>query len=200
LIKKKVTRELTQSGDMFFMGLSSTVIFKHWPEMKKEFDSIGLHDAYIETRKHSGEVMVKPMRVSDRLAAQGLNPSTPPGTFQMRPLIYKMFVKQVERTGIKVQFGMNVVDYYEDAETRKAGIVTKEGEKIEADIVIAADGVGSKSQRVVGGQVRAIQSGRAMWRAAFPIENLDQDEEVKKTFCLIDGNPIVRTFLAYVPR
>ncbi|EPE37104.1 FAD/NAD(P)-binding protein [Glarea lozoyensis ATCC 20868] len=188
---------INTAGDMFFMGLSSTVIFKHWPEMKKEFDSIGLHDAYIETRKHSGEVMVPPMRVRDRLAAQGLNPSTPPGTFQMRPLIYKMFVKQVERIGIKVQFGKNVVDYYEDEETGKAGITTKDGEKFEADIVIAADGVGSKSQRVVGGQVRAIQSGRAMWRAAFPIENLDQDEEVKKTFCMIDGSkPIVRTFLA----
>jgi 2-polyprenyl-6-methoxyphenol hydroxylase-like FAD-dependent oxidoreductase len=196
-MRQVVTPRLTAIGDMFFMGLSSTVLFKHWPEMKKEFDSIGLHDAYIETRKHSGEVMVKAMRVADRLAAQGLDPSTPPGTFQMRPLIYKMFVKQVERVGVKVQFGKTVVDYYEDSETGKAGIVTKDGEKFEADIVIAADGVGSKSQRVVGGQVRAIQSGRAMWRAAFPIEHLDQDEEVKKTFCMIDGNkPIVRTFLA----
>ncbi|KAH6665604.1 putative 3-hydroxybenzoate 6-hydroxylase 1 [Halenospora varia] len=191
---------LNTAGDMFFMGLSSTGLFKHWPEMKKEFDAIGLHDAYLETRKHSGEVMVKPMRVADRLYTQGLDPSRPPGAFQMRPLIYKMFVKQVERAGIPVEFGQNVVDYFESAETRKGGVVTKEGKTYEADLVIAADGVGSKSQKLVGGQVRAVQSGRAMWRAAFPIENLDKNPEVKETFSMVDGvngkHPIVRTLLA----
>ncbi|KAF4629712.1 hypothetical protein G7Y89_g8434 [Cudoniella acicularis] len=187
---------INTAGDMFFMGLSSTVIFKHWPEMKKEYDSIGLHDAYLETRKHSGEVMVKPMRVADRLRAQGLNPETPPGTFQMRPLIYKMFVKQVERTGVSVEFDQYVVDYFEDVGKGKGGVITKEGKRYEADLVIAADGVGSKSQKLVGGQVRAVQSGRAMWRAAFPIENLDKNPEVKEFFHLIDGkHPIIRTFL-----
>ncbi|KAH8667967.1 putative 3-hydroxybenzoate 6-hydroxylase 1 [Tricladium varicosporioides] len=188
------------AGDMFFMGLSSTGLFKHWPEMQREFNTISLHDAYIETRKHSGEVMVKPMRVSDRLHAQGLDPSRPPGTFQMRPLIYKMFVKQVERVGIPVYFNQHVVDYFENSETGKGGVMTKEGKTYEADLVIAADGVGSKSQKLVGGQVRAVQSGRAMWRAAFPIENLDKNPEVKQTFSMVDGingrHPVVRTFLA----
>jgi 2-polyprenyl-6-methoxyphenol hydroxylase-like FAD-dependent oxidoreductase len=157
-------------GDMYFMGLSATKFFKHWPEMKAEYDSIGLHNAWIETFKHSGEQMVEPLSVAERLRDAGLDPKTPPGTFQMRPLIYKMFVSQVERLGIQVQFGRRVVDYFENDDKTKGGCITADGERFDADIVIAADGVGSKSQRLVGGQVRARSSGRAMWRAAFPIE------------------------------
>ena len=188
--------DINTAGDMYFMGLSATKFFHHWPEMNEEYDAIGLHDAWIETFKHSGEQMIKPLRVADRLKAAGLNPGTPPGTFQMRPLVYKMFVKQVERLGVNVEFGRRVVDYYEDTEKNKAGVTTDDGQKYEADVVIAADGVGSKSQKLVGGQVRARSSGRAMWRAAFPIEVLDNDPEVKEFFHMIDGkHPIVRTWL-----
>lgn len=178
------------------MGLSSTKWLKHWPELAAEYDRISLHNAWIETYKHSGEPMIKTMKVSERLRETGLDPNTPPGTFQMRPLIYKMFVDQVDRLGVKVEFNQRVVDYYEDIKTGKGGVITADGTKYEADIVVAADGVGSKSQKLVGGQVRAISSGRAMWRAAFPIENLDKDPKVREFFSMINGeDPIVRTWL-----
>ncbi|KAK3059616.1 hypothetical protein LTS18_010428 [Coniosporium uncinatum] len=84
--------DINTAGDMYFMGLSATRFFRHWPELQKEYDAISLHDAWIETFKHSGEQVIPPKKVSDRLRAQGLDPNTPPGTFQMRPLVYKMFV------------------------------------------------------------------------------------------------------------
>jgi 2-polyprenyl-6-methoxyphenol hydroxylase-like FAD-dependent oxidoreductase len=183
---------------MYFMGLPATRFFKHWPEMKEEYDAIGLHNAWIETFKHSGEPIVKPLYVAERLKAAGLDPKTPPGTFQLRPLIYRMFVKQVERLGVKIEFNSRVVDYFEDEARGKGGCITQDGKRYEADVVIAADGVGSKSQKLVGGQVRAVSSGRAMWRAAFPIENLDKDPEVKEHYKMVgpnDSEPIVRTYL-----
>lgn len=183
------------AGDMFFMGLSATRFFKHWPELAKEFDSISLHDTWLETFKHTGEMMIKPLKMSDRLRAQGLDPDTPPGTFQMRPLVYKVFVRQVEKLGIKLEYNRRVVDYFEDEKTGKGGAITDDGKRYEADVVIAADGVGSKSQKLVGGQVRARSSGRAIWRAAFPIEHLDKNPEVKEFFHLVNGTePIVRTW------
>lgn len=184
---------------MYFMGLSATPFFKHWPEMKAEYDSIGMHNAWIETYKHSGEQMIKPLKVAERLKAAGLDPNTPPGTFQMRPLIYRMFVRQVEKLGVSIDFNSYVVDYFEDAASGKAGVKTKAGKTYEADIVIAADGVGSKSQKLVGGQVRAKSSGRAMWRAAFPVEHLDKNPEVKEHYKMVGENndePMVRTYLA----
>ncbi|KAK0615327.1 hypothetical protein B0T17DRAFT_657520 [Bombardia bombarda] len=172
--------DINTAGDMYFMGLSATKFFKHWPEMAKEFDEISLHNAWIETFKHDGTRMIPPLKVADRLRDAGLNPDTPPGTFQMRPLVYKMYVHQVRRLGIQIQFGKRVVDYFEDEARGKAGVVTDNDERFEADVVIAADGVGSKSQKLVGGQVRAMKSGRAMWRAAFPIEHLDKNPEIKE--------------------
>ncbi|EME48805.1 monooxygenase-like protein [Dothistroma septosporum NZE10] len=189
---------INTQGDMYFMGLSATRFFKHWPEMKAEYDSIGLHNAWIETFKHSGEQMIPPLSVAERLRDAGLDPNTPPGTFQMRPLIYQMFVKQVEKLGVDIEFNRRVVDYFEDEATGKGGCVTEDGKRYEADVVIAADGVGSKSQKLVGGQVRARSSGRAMWRAAFPIGHLDKDPEVKDFFKMVGpegNNPVVRTFL-----
>lgn len=190
---------INTAGDMYFMGLSATRFFKHWPEMAAEYDSISLHDAWIETFKHSGEQMIKPLKVADRLRAQGLDPNTPPGTFQMRPLVYKMFVRQVQELGVHIEYNQRIVDYEEDEAKGKAYAINDAGEKFEADVIIAADGVGSKSQKLVGGQVRAVSSGRAMWRAAFPIECLDQKPEVKEFFKMAnDGaNPIVRTWLGY---
>ncbi|KAF2013035.1 FAD/NAD(P)-binding domain-containing protein [Aaosphaeria arxii CBS 175.79] len=187
---------INTAGDMYFMGLSATRFMKHWPELQEEYKRISLHNAWIETFKHSGEVIIKPLRVADRLRDQGLDPDTPPGEFQMRPLVYKMFVSAVEKLGVSVEFNRRVVDYYEDEEKGKGGCVTDDGKRYEADVIIAADGVGSKSQKLVGGQVRARPSGRAMWRAAFPVEYLDQNPKVKEFFKLMPNKEsIVRTWL-----
>ena len=180
------------------MGLSATRFFRHWPEMQVEYDAISLHNAWMETYKHSGEQMVKPMFVADRLKAQGLDPKTPPGSFQMRPLVYKMLVKQLERLGVPISFNSRVVKYLEDEANEKALCWTDDGRCFEADVIIVADGIGSKSQEVVGGEVRARSSGRAMWRAALPIENLETNHKVKEFYCMLgpDGDqPVIRVFL-----
>lgn len=180
------------------MGQSATKFFRHWPELSREYQLISMNNAWIETFKHDGERMITPKKVADRLRQTGMDPNKPPGAFQMRPLIYRMYLNEVERQGIKIQFGHKVVDYWEDQERQKAGVVTEKGERFEADIVIAADGVGSKCQKLVGGQVRAMSSGRAMWRAAFPIHHLDKNPELKE-FLKMGGHnrdePMVRTWL-----
>ena len=79
----------------------------------------------------------------------------------------------------------------------RGGVELEDGTRVEADLVIAADGIGSKSQKLVGGQVRARSSGRAMWRAVFPVEEMEQNPKVMEFFALQNGtDPIVRTFFA----
>ena len=183
-------------GDMYFMGRSATKFFKHWPELSAEYHDISLHNSWLETYKHDGEIMIKPVKAAQRLRGAGLDPNDPPGTFQMRPLVYQMFINQLEKLRVTIQFGCRVVEYFENETTGKGGAKTEDGKVYEADIVIAADGVGSKSQQLVGGQVRAQKSGRAMWRAAFPRHHLDRNPEVKKFFSLMnDEDPIIRTWL-----
>lgn len=195
----QLSPDLWVPGDMYFMGHSATRFFQHWPEMLREYEDISMGNAWLETFKHSGERIIPPMKVSDRLRPEGMDPNTSPGTFQMRPLIYKMLLHQTERLGVNVQFGKKVVDYSEDVMSERAVAITDQGERFEADVVIAADGVGSKSQKLVGGQVRAKSSGRAIWRASFSSEHLDKHPEVKAFFGNIPGNnndePVIRKFL-----
>ncbi|KAI1456663.1 FAD/NAD(P)-binding domain-containing protein [Annulohypoxylon moriforme] len=190
--------DINTAGDMYFMGHSATKFFRHWPELSKEYDAISMNNAWIETFKHDGEKVISQLKVSERLRQAGMDPNTPPGAFQMRPLIYRMYINELKRQGIEINFGQRVVDYWEDEERQRAGVVTAKGDRFEADIVIAADGVGSKCQKLVGGQVRAMSAGRAMWRAAFPIHHLDKDPELKE-FLQFGGpnkdEPIVRTWL-----
>ncbi|KAI0480947.1 hypothetical protein GGR56DRAFT_628274 [Xylariaceae sp. FL0804] len=127
-----------------------------------------------------------------------MDPEKPPGTFQIRPAVYQVYLNQVERLGVKIQFNKRVVEYFDDEERGKAGVVTDQGERFEADVVIAADGIGSKCQKIIGGQVRAVSSGRAMWRAAFPRHHIDKNEEVAEFYKMMGPhgiNPCVKTWL-----
>lgn len=165
---------------MVLLGLSATKFFKHWPDMAKEYESFSMHDAYMETLKHSGEQMIQSLKVTHRLQARGLQPGTSPGSFQMRPLLYGLLLQQLVKLGIDIHSDQRVIDFEETAD--KGRVITDQGITYEADIIIAADGVGTKSQKIVGGQVRAVPSGRAMWRAVIPREHLNSNPQVRDSF------------------
>jgi 2-polyprenyl-6-methoxyphenol hydroxylase-like FAD-dependent oxidoreductase len=71
-----------------------------------------------------------------------------------------MLYDQSQRLGIKVTFGVSVVNYLENATEGTATAVVNDGRQLTADIVVAADGLGTKSHQIVLGQpVRAIRTG-----------------------------------------
>jgi glycine/D-amino acid oxidase-like deaminating enzyme len=89
--------QISTMGDMYFMGLSGTRFFKHWPDMAREYDEISLHDCWMETFKHSGELMIPVLKAAERLKEAGLDPNTPPGAFQMRPLVCEWSLSEQRR-------------------------------------------------------------------------------------------------------
>lgn len=74
-----------------------------------------------------------------------VDPNNASMVMQMRPLWHKMLWHQVQRFGIEVSFGKRVVEYFEDSDRGVAGVVTDRGERTEAEVVLAADGVNSRS-------------------------------------------------------
>ncbi len=69
-------------------------------------------------------------------------------------------------------------DYFEDEE--KAGVVCTNGVRLEADIVIGADGVSSKARTIVlGYEDKPKSSGYAVYRAWFSSDELAKDPDVK---------------------
>lgn len=71
--------------------------------------------------------------------------------------------------GIPIRHAAKAVDYFEtDSE---GGAVLENGERLSADIVVAADGIGSRSWRLISGtKEEPISSSFAMYRTTFPLE------------------------------
>ncbi|KAK0491386.1 hypothetical protein IW261DRAFT_1354932 [Armillaria novae-zelandiae] len=72
--------------------------------------------------------------------------------------------------GITIEHGINIQDYSETAE--KGFAILEDGSKLEADLVIAADGVGGKAWGIVSGKKeQPISSGYAIYRMTFPLNH-----------------------------
>ena len=114
-----------------------------------------------------------------------------------RPKLIGALYDQVLSLGISVTFGKPVVDYYEDLETGKAGAITDQDERFEADLIIAADGVGSKSWKVVSGEdSKPKSSGFSVYRVAYPTKLAFESSLVKERFALTEGgDDICRVYL-----
>lgn len=111
-----------------------------------------------------------------------------PMMIQLRPLFHAMLYHQLERFGIQVTYNKKVVRYYEDPLRCLGGIESEDGKTAEADLVLAADGLNSKSHDIVlGGQERGRPSGRSIFRAAWPLETAMADPVVKEYFGLKEG-------------
>ncbi|KAK8117031.1 uncharacterized protein PG998_005312 [Apiospora kogelbergensis] len=167
---------------------------KTWPEMAEENDRISVNPR-ISFHRSTGEVISgpSPFRLDNGDATAALDPATR-FHFHHRPKFLQMLVSQLERIGIQIEYGCRTTEYYE--ETEKAGVRLDDGRNVEADVVVAADGIGTKSHKLVNGQeIRAWPSGLAGFRAAFPVAVIADDAEIsERTKILDDGHPHFQLF------
>lgn len=116
-----------------------------------------------------------------------------------RPKFHLMLETQLEMAGIKVQYGKRAIRYIDEdpAKSQRAGVELDNGEILEADVVVAADGIGSHSTRVtLGYEVPARSTGFAIYRAAYPVDIALSDPEIKERFPLQpDGRPVAELWL-----
>lgn len=102
-----------------------------------------------------------------------------------RPKFTTALLEQALALGIDVMYGQRAVDYFED-ETR-AGVILEDGSKIEGDVVVAADGLGTKSHKLVNGHdIRAISSKHSIFRTAYSVDRVTSDPELDEKFPLRD--------------
>ncbi|KAK5133283.1 hypothetical protein LTR08_008017 [Meristemomyces frigidus] len=110
-----------------------------------------------------------------------------------RPKFHRMLLEQLAETAVKVEYDMEVMDYFEDASRGRAGVILKDGSKYEADLVVAADGLRGNSWSLVAGKpVPAKSSGKAIFRVAYPVELALADPMVAERFKLQeDGRSVL---------
>lgn len=160
--------------------------------MSKENERIS-YESWLSWHKITGEMIKEavPFQLNPSKAhnsESSSNKETPTVYRHSRPKMHQMLSDQLARVGIAVEYGKRVVDYHEDSFSGKAGVILDSGEKLEADVVVAADGVGSKSSRVVLGQeVRARPTGFSIYRAAYPLDETRTYPMLDEKFPLMEN-------------
>ncbi|ETS78337.1 hypothetical protein PFICI_10399 [Pestalotiopsis fici W106-1] len=184
-------------GDFFTITQQIISHIQTWPDLVEENERIAV-DPWVLYSKINGDVISGPEAFNwkPRTAAvvqddqQG---ETPRRMYRHhRPKFLQMLISQLERVGIKIEYGCRVTEYYENKGV--GGVVLDDGRKMEADVVVAADGIGTKSHKLVNNHdVRARSSGWASFRAAFPVERIAEDKELDEGLAILDnGHPLVR--------
>ncbi|KAI1255663.1 hypothetical protein MGN70_002778 [Eutypa lata] len=177
----------------------------YWPDMAEENDRIA-EDPWVSYHRITGERVAGPESFAFGMKkkaglAEGENKSKDGINYPSRmhrhnrPQFLKMLISQLQRLGIEIEYGLRAVDYYEEDEDdkKKAGVVFEDGRKLEADVVVAADGIGTKSHKLINGRdIRAWSSGWASARAAFPVEVITAIPELNERFKILEnGHPCV---------
>ncbi|KAG6353283.1 hypothetical protein INS49_007582 [Diaporthe citri] len=90
-----------------------------------------------------------------------------------RAALASIFYNQAKRLGIDVTFGVHIVDYEEDEAQGTGSAIAEDGARYTADIVVAADGLGSKSYNLILGEpLRASLTGFVACRVMYQVEDL----------------------------
>jgi salicylate hydroxylase len=90
---------------------------------------------------------------------------------------HDVFLGWVKARGIEIRMGSEVVEFEEEAGVGQAAVTLQSGERLQADVVVAADGIKSLARpRVLGSMDQPVSSGYACFRAFFrPSDEQRQD-------------------------
>ncbi|KHN97560.1 Aromatic-ring hydroxylase-like protein [Metarhizium album ARSEF 1941] len=101
---------------------------------------------------------------------------------QIRQQLYRMFLRQVAKLGFTASHGKHVARYFEFDVAGKGGVVLENGDNGLADVVVAADGLRSRSELQVCGEEPTFprSSSMSVYRTSFPREMAKKDELVRE--------------------
>lgn len=165
--------------------------------MQQEYNDISIHDLYMKYSQWTGDAIGGAFSFGKGGPGTEGVAARPPRATQLRPLFHAMLHHQLERFGIQVLHSIRVVEYFEEDNRGIAGVLTEDGQRFEADIVIAADGMHSRSRALVPTATETARpTGRTVFRCAFPLDIAISNPLVKETFGLKDGkSPLMQVWL-----
>jgi len=174
-------------GDIISFGPNSGRIFQRWEGVEEQLDPICHRSEGLVLKTYTGETLFTQTWEEEKAWGKKFNGH--------RGEIHEIVFRHALERGVDVRLGKRVVDYFETEE--EAGVVVvdvdsdsgsgeeRKGERIVADVVLAADGVRSTGRRIVlGHEDRPRSSGYAIYRAWF-----DSDELMR--------NPLTRHLVAH---
>ena len=169
------------SGDIIVMQPSAVSIIRHWPDMWRDMEEEQVNAA-VSYEIHSGEHIYGPLVPSfndPEHIADRKGPFVAPA--QIRRKFFRMLLRQVTKLGLKVDYGKCVRDYFDGKAAGLGGVVLDNGETYIADIVIAANGLKSRSEILIAGRhTPSKSSGMSIFRTAYPRELAIKNDTFRK--------------------
>ncbi|KAF2237760.1 FAD/NAD(P)-binding domain-containing protein [Viridothelium virens] len=156
--------QLKVLGDIISFSSNSGRIFQSWPGIEERLDPICHNSDGIVFKTYDGEYLLKQYWEPEQAYGKKFNGH--------RGEIHEIVYEYARELGIEIRLDQQVMEYWET--DTEAGVVLN-GERMAADVVLAADGVRSKARTIVlGYEDKPKSSGYAVYRAW-----MDSDELAK---------------------
>ncbi|KAI3333245.1 putative monooxygenase [Ustulina deusta] len=163
--------ELKLFGDIISFGPNSSRIFQRWPGVAEQLDVLSQRADGLVIKNWLGETLLKQTWTTEQ-AKFGLRFDGHRGEF------HEIVYKHALEIGVNVRLGARVEDYFESDD--EAGVVLENGERMTANVVLAAEGVRSRGRKIVlGYDDKPKASGYAVYRSWFDADEVAKDPDLQ---------------------
>ncbi|KAI0873009.1 FAD/NAD(P)-binding domain-containing protein [Hypoxylon argillaceum] len=160
---------LSTIGDFLAIGPSALSTLHYYPTMLAEYNETACNSPLWWCDPAGNKLVSELIEWNRHDAAPHAAKDVPIVAFiRGRPQIMQMLEDQLNRLGIPISYSCKAVSYEEDVLSGKASVLTASGKVFTGDVVVAAEGIGTKShEAVTGSPVPFVSSGYAIIRGAF---------------------------------
>ncbi|KAI1165643.1 putative monooxygenase [Nemania serpens] len=163
--------ELKLLGDIISFGPNSSRIFQRWPGVSEQLDALSQRADGLVLKNWLGETLLKQTWTEEQ-DSFGVRFDGHRGEF------HEIVYKHALEIGVDVRLGARVEDYFESDD--EAGVILESGEKITANVVLAAEGVRSRGRKIVlGYDDKPKASGYAVYRSWFDADEIAKDPDLR---------------------
>ncbi|KAI1085026.1 hypothetical protein F5B20DRAFT_575493 [Whalleya microplaca] len=163
--------ELKTLGDIISFGPNSSRLFTRWPGVAEQLEKLSIRTDTLTIRSWQGEELYT-QRWTAEQKDWGIRFDGHRGE------IHEVVWNHARDIGIPVRTNARVEDYFED--DAEAGVVLEGGERLTADVVLAAEGVRSAGRKIVlGFEDKPKPSGYAVYRSWFSADEIAKDPDLR---------------------
>jgi 2-polyprenyl-6-methoxyphenol hydroxylase-like FAD-dependent oxidoreductase len=172
LEKSEDIQEVMRIGDIISFDPNGSRAFERWPGVVEAMEKVARQTSWLDLYDWKGNFITRQSFAGERPWGRRINGH--------RGELHNIIYQHVQARGIEIRLGQRVTDYFEDDE--KAGVVLNNNpsERLEADVVISAEGVRSRGRKIVlGFEDNPKSSGYAVYRAWYSGEAIANSELAK---------------------